>query len=644
MNIVIETITGRIHDQKARFVFPSETASSLWARKICCLPGIRSVASNRFLAWDRFKEEVIRAEVQDKRPVSSVIRSLFTGALIRKNAEAAARNTAEDEGFPFRALIPPEFAGGGAVFSASIAGMLPSLSLWENRRNPSSADDEDRDMVLLKREYAEFLDRSDLFEPAWERPPLRDRDHDYYIFFYEAMEDFAEFEAILKPEKTITLIKTPSPDPAPLYLYPDSKAEIRAAALRIRTLHEERGIPFEEMAVSVPGLENMEPCLLREFSLYNIPCRSRSGKSLSEYGTGKLFSLINDCVVNDFSFDSVKALLLNGHLPWRRPDLNRRLVEFGIANNCVSAYRENGVVKDIWLEAFGNNGEEKKLRGYYEALKRSLVSIHGAKSFSEIRKRYFAFRGASWAKNADKTPDTDGRPRGFLSPEMITEEGNAVLARCIEELSSLIHLEDEFKELIPPSPFGFFLSVLKEKRYVPQRYGGGVSIFPYRVAAASPFTCHFILNASQDAASVQYQPLRFLRRDKRRRLGFIDTDVSDIFFRLYRPEESAEYHPEIWVSAAEETFSGWAIPHSYFADNTAEEPPETPPDPFLMERDWWAAGPQDGAAYPFPKRLFPSSGTALCAGGAASAGTIPSNFFPILSPQTETPRGLCAAR
>jgi GTP-binding protein HflX len=75
MNIVIQTIKEHIANKNIRFVFPSQTAVSLWARKICTLGISRSVALNRFLAWDRFKEEI--TEKAEKEPVTAIMRKLF---------------------------------------------------------------------------------------------------------------------------------------------------------------------------------------------------------------------------------------------------------------------------------------------------------------------------------------------------------------------------------------------------------------------------------------------------------------------------------------------------------------------------------------------------------------------------------------
>jgi hypothetical protein len=364
------------------------------------------------------------------------------------------------------------------------------------------------------------------------------------------------------------------------------------------------------MAVSVPGLEDLEVYLLRELSLYNVPHRRRSGRPLADYGAGKLFSLISACVGNNFSFSALKSLILNERLPWAYPELNKQLIDFGVANNCVSAYRDKGRPVDIWTEAFKSAPREERLRQYYEELKKTLTAITASKNFADIRNRYFAFRGQVWEKSAGENTNT--AKAGFLSRDNCTDEGNAVLARCVEELSALIQVEEDYPDLIPPSPFAFYLSLLKEKQYVPQQQQSGVNIFPYRVAAASPFTCHFILHAAQGAATVLYRPLRFLRQDKRNRLGVQDTDASASFFRLYRLGDYGDFKPYLWISSSEQTFSGWAIPQSFFAGTESAETggrtipaPPTPEDAFTQERQWWAAGGSaetGGAA--FPPRLF----------------------------------------
>ncbi|MDR2101760.1 MAG: PD-(D/E)XK nuclease family protein, partial [Treponema sp.] len=629
MNVIKAIIRREITKQESCFVFPSEAASSRWARRACDFTGVRSVALNRFMAWDRFKERAITAAAPDKRPVSRVLRRLFVRFLIGENAREAKPREGETslaEGrLPFRFLIPREYAEEGAVFTSFLADLLPSLGYWKilTEKSGLSLDGEDRDLLLLEREYRTFLEKHHLFEPSWEAPSREGGGNRYFIFYPELIEDFAEYEPFLKTagEKYQWIFMEEGEALPPLRRFATIREELRSVVLEIRRLHGEEHIPFDEMALSVPELPEIEPYLLREFSLYNIPLHRRFGKPLGEYGAGRFFSLVNDWVANNFSFSSLKALVLNTSLPWRYPEKNEELILFGIENNCVSGYREGGEKKDVWEEAFklSANARERDLQGYYRALKQKLLGLSAARSFTALRNAYFSFRG-----NRSQFEDPAAGAKSFFSREHCSAESDAVLGRCVEELSALIQIEKDLgltgenPRLMPPSPLQFFISLLQEKQYVPKGYEAGVNLFQYRVAAAAPFACHFVLNASQSSATVLYQPLKFLRRDKRERLNLAggDTDASACFFRAYRPWD--EGRSCLRISASDRTFSGWTIPHSFFSASFLKEegpsggegPPrgEEPPreDFFAAEKNWWASPEKSGGGgeAAFPARLF----------------------------------------
>ncbi|MDR1804523.1 MAG: PD-(D/E)XK nuclease family protein [Treponema sp.] len=617
MNVIIQTIREYIADQNVRFVFPSGIAAGLWARKTCTLGIARSVAANRFLAWDGFKEEVTRTKDAKRKPASSVTRKLFAEALVRKNAEAAAgRPKVSGGGFPLKSLIPVEYAGGGEIFVPFIARLLPSLSYWEKMTINAAKDAEDLDYILIKHEYSDFLDNHSLFEPSWEEIKIPPDGMRYVLFFPELIEDFAEYDTLLKaPQFTrITNLRNANlfcdagaqtvPPPEPLVFFRSAREEIRSAVMELQKIHEEEGIPYEDMAISVPELEEMEPCLIRELSIRHVPFVRRAGKKLGQTGAGRLFSLVNECAASRFSFNSLKALILNDHIPWKEREKNKALIDFGIKYNCVSGYEEDGVVRDIWEEAFkeARASRDRDLMSYYRGLKKNVLSLANSESFADLRKYYFAFRG------------------GLLDMEEISEEDDAVLSRCVEELISLIELEETLGDITPASPSGFFVSHIDEIAYVRNEKKSGINIYPWRVAAASPFGCHFALNASQSAASVLYQPLRFLRQDKRKSLGVEDSDATWAFFLLCDTGDEGNFKTRTRVSASAQTFSGWAIPHSFFAQGKTVDASPTklasqnrdfpPEDPYAEERNFWRNVQRGGGSarlgkiFPLQKKSF----------------------------------------
>ena len=610
MNPVIRTIKEHIVNQDVRFVFPSQTAASLWARKTCTLGIARSVAAKRFLAWDHFKGEIIQEGEPERSPANQVMRKLFAEALVRKNAEAAGAASGVSEnpgGFPFKSIIPPEHTEEGGIFAPYIGRLLPSLALWEKltkKAGSTSAalDDEDRDYEIVKNEYSSFLERFNLFEPSWEEIKIRAGKTSYVLFFPELIEDFQEYGALLLPPRFIIINAEVDHLPQCL-VYQSAREEIRCAVVEMERLHEEEGLPYEEMALSVPELEKMEPCLVRELSLRHIPFIRRAGKKLGETGSGRLFTLISECAASQFSFNSLKALILNDHIPWKDRDINKKLIRFGIKYNCVSAYIQDGKTIDIWEEAFREayNDGGKDLRPYYRTLKTRVLALGESKKFADIRKYYFAFR------------------HSFLDMETISGENDAVLSRCIEELSSLIELEEKLNEpsMVPASAFAFFLSCLGDREYVRANQKPGVNIFKWRVAAASPFCCHFVLNASQSAAPVLYQPMKFLRQDKRKHLGLEDRDATGAFFSLCDTGEDEGFKCRARVSASYQTFSGWAIPHSFFGScvstkSSAPSGRETPygaasciEDPYRDERSFWGKNSKElKKIYPLQKHSY----------------------------------------
>ncbi|MDR2551884.1 MAG: PD-(D/E)XK nuclease family protein [Treponema sp.] len=582
---VFETILEHISDHHCRFVFPSETAALTWARKVCLYGMVRSVTPDRFLAWDRFKEETINAPEKGRRPVSSLVRRLFARSLIQKNAAA-----------PFlSAIVPVEFAETGEVFAPSIAASLSSLAFWAERRRSLAAEDdaEDRDLVLIKNEYAAFLNSHGLFEPSWEQKSFCDTGNSYIIFFPEVLEDFTEYRNLLGSRGIVfysadNYARTDNSSPAEkqeLRFFESAGAEIRSAVSELRRLHEEEGLPYEEMALSLPGFDAIEPYVSRELALQDIPFTCRAGKSLGTYPAGRLFSLIGECAASLFSFDALKPLLLNGSIPWKDSRINRELIRFGIENHCVSPFNDRGRTLDPWEEGFKRKPRED-LAACYRELKQRLSALASAKTFREIQEKYFAFRT-------------------LLDMEQCGPESNAVLARCVEELASLIDAEEEFPDLFDGSggAFNFYVSCLMDKNYVYAQQEAGVNIYDYPVAAGAPFGCHMVLNVSQEAATVQHRPLSFLRQDKRAVLGIEDHNVSGQLLALYSIAPWKDYVCRTWISASEKTFTGWAIPHSAFATKLKREGelPETGEgNPFTAERRWWA-GSQYGKK---PQRLF----------------------------------------
>ncbi|MDR2467846.1 MAG: PD-(D/E)XK nuclease family protein [Spirochaetaceae bacterium] len=572
----------------ARFVFHSETAAVFWARHALAAFDIPVLARERFIAWDVFKAENLCAAFSDKRPVNRTLRLLYARMLCEKNA-----------GTPFlRTLVPPAFAEDSLVFARNIAVILPSLKLWRKKTRETREDalyaPEWHDFILIEEHYESFLEEHKLFEPSWEKPPFKDTHHDYYIIYPALIEDFAEYEELLCAPNVhkIDLQLTDDADAQQLLVYESAHAEVRAAMLEIRRLHEE-GIAYEDIALSAGELELLEPYLKQNLKAYNIPFRIRSGKPIADYAAGCFFSLVDECVRASFSWNAVQALLTVTALPWRCPNKNRALLDFGIANNCVAGYRHRGIKRDVWEDAFYGSQKDSRLHNHYRKLKAKLTRIAHSKNFSALLYH-----------------TRDFCAHFFL--DAWTGESSRILGRVFDELSSLVLLEKKYPALASSAPLEVFSMLLKERIHVSETTHSGVNIFAYGVAASIPAAAHLVINAHQDALTKVFRPLSFLRQDKRKLLSLDDNDVSKEFIKSYQQTIYPDgRRNRVRISLSRHAFSGAAIPHSYFNRPHSLEgghqiilnaaAPNN--DIYHAEKDWWAR------CTDFPAMLFPEQKT-----------------------------------
>ena len=574
MNSVETVLLENINKDNSRFIFPTDIAASGWADHLLRLRG-GTVAMNKFIAWDVFKQNSIKSKVQNKKSIPSALRKIFVSRLLADNAKAVEQG----ETPILTSLIREKWAHGAAQFSPWLTELFPQLGSWFNRITGLPIDSiagedadkaalnftgDDRDMFVLALRYAQFLEKHGLFEPAWETPPFSDEGMEYFIFFPESLSDYGEYRDILASSGHVKIVSavTAENPPCDTFFYANARREITEASLYIRALHEKENVNWDAIAVCLPDSENYEPYVLREFENRNIPFVKRSSKALTDYGAGRFFLSVTDCTSRDFAFSAFTGLVLNKNLPWKDAENINSLVYFGINNNCISSWVEQGEGKEravnVWEDAFKKpvGGIDPNARNFYFDLKRRLFSLRTADTFSEIRRQYFIFR------------------ERFFDMEKCTQETDLILSRCISELMYLIEIENSFPDVKTSDPFLFFCEYLSEQNYLAQTKASGVNILPYRTAAASPFDCHIVLGAGQDSLSVVYTRLDFMPRKKREELDIYDEDASASFINMHKFNslKTAAFF------CSEQAFSGFTVAHSKIGapskprDNYADDP------------------------------------------------------------------------
>lgn len=536
-NEIEKILRQNIKNLDTVFIFPTQTAADLWADRIISVSDVKAVAMERFVAWDDFKGESVRSTQQNKKAIPSTLRTFFASKLISENAEN-----------PFlKDIIVPKFADNASGFEKWIQNLLPALSMWKTffYNSGKKPDSEDEDLLLIYERYKSFLDKNSLFDPAWETPPFKSDGRKYIIFYPEILSDWFEYEKILRSSPDITIVNLPGnpiDENQVVFTFPDSRSEIKNAARYIRNLHEEKKIAWNEICVSIPDMETYGIYVDRELDLFEIPHVMRYAKPLSSSGAANVFAQIQSCYETNFSYESVKNLLLNTELPWKEKEMSSQLISFGQENNCICSFSENGNPVDIWEESFKRSTLEERARSFYDQLKKDIKNLVNAESFEKIREHYFEFRET------------------FFNMQECSEKANRIISRCISELAGLIDLENEYKDCRISSPYSFFVRFLGEKKYLEQTDQSGVQVFPYKLAAVAPFSAQVVLDASQASLAVVYEPLSFLREDKRvSLLNVEDFNATEQHIALYQRNSLSE---KAWFSSGNKTFSGYAQPVS----------------------------------------------------------------------------------
>lgn len=575
-NIIEETLKKYISSDNAVFVFPTQIAADLWADRSIFVTDVSAVPTEKFIAWDRFKGEAVRGENQDKISVPAVMRTIFAKSLIEENS----RN-------PFlKTIIPQKYAETSSNFANWLGSLLSGLGLWKEYalKNGTVLDDEDKDLQEIYNRYSAFLNKYGLFDPAWERPPFKKNGNHYFLFFPEILSDWEEYKPILESSSDfITVISVPETFPqGTVSLFNNSRIELKNVASRIYRAKYENNIEWSDIAVSVPDMESYGAYLERELDLLEIPYVKKIARPLTKTAAGNFFTEISACLKEDFSFNSIKALLLNQELPWKSELNLNELIEFGQKNHCICNFEYNGRKIDVWKESF-KDWPDLLTQNFYDSLKKRISAFEKAKTFREIQEAYFAFTTT------------------FFDMEKCSKRTDDILGRCISELGSLIDLEKQFSECLISSPFYFFADYLSSKEYLSQLDYNGVFILPYQTACAAPFAFHVVVDSSQKSLGVIYRELSFLSDEKRLRLlKREETNVSDKFIHLYIM--NSMLLPACFTCGIK-TFSGYSQAVSYLneEDFTAQTSSEIlfPHNPYTKETEWFLGDVSDSS--------FPSS-------------------------------------
>ena len=570
------------------FVFSTDVVKNSWAEWCVSHPaesGVDVVLMERFIAWDKFKGEVVRGKEADKASIPSILRKFFVSSLISENAASPDGKTI------FKKIINPIFRKDSASFADWISDTLRSLKLWNDTVSSLpdyKFDDEDDDYLALYKRYSDFLNTNNFFEPSWVEPDFSATGRHYVIFYPELLEDYSDYIDIFKKCPDITVVSLPKNELAagkiPCIKYSDSRKELRRTILQIRKLCADgvantEKVRWDEVVLNVPDLPTYRPYLERELTKYCVPYVIKAGSPLVQNSAAQVFTEIQNCFNSEFSYESMRSLILDEYIPWKsdKKVLRENLIIEGNKMRCICGFNEGSVHFDSWEEALSaTSGTNSRELEFYRELKHDISAICNAKSFDSIVQAWVIFKGK------------------YLEEDGFSKTANDILGRCITELKELAKIENEYcqgenSNLSVSNHYDFFITELSKKIYTPQSKNTGISVYPYKTSAGAYFSHQFVIDANQKNLEVQYKKLGFLNEEKRVALGLVahdkDFNVSKSFIRLYAADfQNSEDEKVVHFSYAENSFAGFAICHNALKQEDARNSALDDEDFILQEK------------------------------------------------------------
>lgn len=569
-------VAESLPDPSVSFVFPSEVAADSWARRALSLAPEPALFTDRFLGWDTFKARLLSRRAPG-RAANDTTRLLWAASALDANARSPFLET----------LLRPEYRSEFSGYVPFVAAVLPTLRRIADRAGARPDSGKIRDLLALYTRYRSFLSERGLYEPSWEPPPSPEPGSRWILFCPELARDWEEYRPTLAASDGVRILGLPeSSDCPPLAEFPNLHEELRWIFLSVAK-DLDSGMRPEEIAVTVPDLDETAPWVEKAADLAGVPAEIRSGLPLARHPVGRFLSSVGSCAERDFDLESVSALLLDRFLPWKEPDRARSLVRFGIRRHAYAPYAVDGRTRDPWLESFRVCGvPEPGLDSFYRRLKAGVRQVARAADFRSLAQAFVAFR------------------REFLDETRLSEEDARSFQRAMDELSALGRTEADLDLGAPEdTAFPLFRTVLEDRRYVPQSSAPAVPVYSYRVSALLAVRRHYVAGASQEGIRVRFVSAPGLGDEEKAALGLPDLDASQAYARAYASVGQPVF------SFPKEGFRGWNLPYPWFSREGRVGP--APDYASLRESDPWVRETRAYDGDGFPPALLPAQSRAF---------------------------------
>lgn len=509
-------------------VFPTEAVAKSHMRTWCKSNPGRAVFKDEFVSWDTFKGMCLSVD-PSLRKASFTDRRIFCEKILSDRSLVRR----------LRFFYNRDYEVSHRRFALSIARNLVFFKALEGKTLSSKAME--NDVALLLCEYEKYLSENNLYEESYLSPDFSMFKGKAEICYAHTISDPLVRLALDSGVGELRMIG----DLSPLHVYPNTRCEIRDVLMRIRGLLSQ-DIPCSDVSVTLAGDENLV-YFLEQARLYNVPVRAAVGKSLSSYNSGRFFSCLEQCVSQNWSFESVKSLLADPSFP-----LKDRAVGISVLRKAVEKKISR---RDDWLSKLENEN-----RVYMEKLillSERLVRGSDASDMQITLRRLQddCFESRSWDSMEDSLE-------------------SSAFQRCVRVL---IELESAGRT---EGLYGIFTDILSNTVYVSSEDNGGVSVFSYPMSCGLASRHHFVLGLEEKNVRTRLRTVPFDPEDE----NCEDLTLSVLVSLSHSCENS-------YLCCAAHSYHGYdSVPSEFvrFSGTINEDASDN--DPYPAERSAWENG------------------------------------------------------
>ncbi len=578
-----------LKSNETTFVFTSEVVARSFLEACARKNPNKAFFKDCAISWDTFQEK-FTSYPRDK------VRAIFTDRLLFVqqyfSLQGAMQKGAKNE---LKYYCDSKYSCSEPAYMRSIAKALPNmckafdLSSQESASQGGVLQKENLQLLDKVKEYAPaemqadlqklvpaykaYLEQHGLYDSALYEPNFKQTASDgtsakdYTLVFPQTFSKAAVLKAL---EDCKSVDFESSEDIPKLKLFTNSLAELRACLREVHSLLSNNVKP-NDIAISCADYDAYMPYLNQEAQQRDITLTFNNARPISSYIPGKFFSALLRVKAENYSFASMKDLLLNLEFPYKDRELLVSILEKAVRCKC----KEGPLYKWAYkFERLNPPALEEKKR--LLEIDKGIRSVVDCKDPVKLRINVMIllkdlFAEKSWTEEQEENDSLEAL--------------NArIFGSCERELGNLSTHAKDVDLGKNGDLFGLFVDILKDAVYRPNTGKGNINVYKYPVAAGLAVKYHFVLGLTESNSKVLLNPYPCLPLETAKTLEEVKA-LEDEILKLHSQSLEGGY---AWLSSAEEGFSGAdVIPTIFLKEDRKVKVREVKPDSFAQEISVW---------------------------------------------------------